>query len=219
MLSWPMIAFGWVTNMLQRGMASWKRMLEVLDARAGDQRRRTSTDAGRAAAARRRDRVPRPDVHVSRRRPAGARSTSSLRIEAGQTVALVGATGSGKSTLISLLPRLHEPPPGTVFIDGVDVREIPLARAARRDRLRAAGAVPVLRHDRRQRRVRRRCAATGRRTAAARASAIARTQRPRSRGSTRTSPTSRTATTRWSASAASRCRAARSSAPRSRARS
>ena len=42
--------------------------------------------------------------------------------------AFVGATGSGKSTLISLLPRLHEPPPGTVFIDGVDVREIPLAR-------------------------------------------------------------------------------------------
>ena len=42
-------------------------------------------------------------------------------------MALVGATGSGKSTLISLLPRLHEPPPGTVFVDGVDVREIPLA--------------------------------------------------------------------------------------------
>jgi ATP-binding cassette subfamily B protein len=51
----------------------------------------------------------------------------SAVIEAGQTVALVGATGSGKSTLISLLPRLHDPPPGTVFIDGVDVRELPLA--------------------------------------------------------------------------------------------
>jgi ATP-binding cassette, subfamily B, multidrug efflux pump len=50
----------------------------------------------------------------------------SARIEAGQTVALVGVTGSGKSTLISLLARLHDPPPGTVFIDGVDVREIPL---------------------------------------------------------------------------------------------
>ena len=46
---------------------------------------------------------------------------------AGQTVALVGLTGSGKSTLISLLARLHEPPPGTVFVDGVDVRDIPLA--------------------------------------------------------------------------------------------
>ncbi len=50
----------------------------------------------------------------------------SATIAAGQTVALVGVTGSGKSTLISLLARLHDPPPGTVFIDGVDVREIPL---------------------------------------------------------------------------------------------
>jgi ATP-binding cassette subfamily B protein len=51
----------------------------------------------------------------------------SVRIEAGQTVALVGPTGSGKSTLISLLARLHDPPPGTVFVDGVDVRDLPLA--------------------------------------------------------------------------------------------
>ncbi len=51
----------------------------------------------------------------------------SATIEAGQTVALVGVTGSGKSTLISLLARLHDPPPGTVFIDGVDVRDMPLA--------------------------------------------------------------------------------------------
>jgi ATP-binding cassette subfamily B protein len=51
----------------------------------------------------------------------------SATIEAGQTVALVGVTGSGKSTLISLLARLHDPPPGAVFIDGIDVREIPLA--------------------------------------------------------------------------------------------
>jgi ATP-binding cassette subfamily B protein len=51
----------------------------------------------------------------------------SARIEAGQTVAFVGLTGSGKSTLISLLARLHDPPPGTVFVDGMDVRTIPLA--------------------------------------------------------------------------------------------
>src|SRR5204863_5125538 len=51
----------------------------------------------------------------------------SLTIEAGQTAAFVGLTGSGKSTLISLLARLHDPPPGTVFVDGVDVRELPLA--------------------------------------------------------------------------------------------
>ncbi len=51
----------------------------------------------------------------------------SATIPAGQTVALVGVTGSGKSTLISLLARLHDPPPGTVFIDGIDVRDMPLA--------------------------------------------------------------------------------------------
>src|SRR5262249_14875267 len=51
----------------------------------------------------------------------------SAKIAAGETVALVGVTGSGKTTLISLLARLHDPPPGTVFVDGVDVRDLPLA--------------------------------------------------------------------------------------------
>ena len=135
MLSWPMIAFGWVTNMLQRGMASWKRMLDVLDA-SPDISDAHVTAAGRSApltgAIDFRD--------LTFRYPGAARPVLehiSLRIEPGQTVAIVGATGSGKSTLISLLPRLHEPPPGTVFVDGVDVREIPL------ERLRGAiGVVP-----------------------------------------------------------------------------
>jgi len=125
MLSWPMIAFGWVTNMLQRGMASWKRMLEVLDA-VPEISDAGVTPEGRATALTGtieiRDlvfRFPGSD------RP--ALDGVSLRIEAGQTAAFVGATGSGKSTLISLLPRLQQPPPGTVFVDGMDVREIPLA--------------------------------------------------------------------------------------------
>ena len=50
----------------------------------------------------------------------------SFKVPRGTTTAIVGATGSGKSTLLNLLPRLHEPPAGTVFIDGVDVRHIPL---------------------------------------------------------------------------------------------
>ncbi len=78
----------------------------------------------------------------------------TARLPAGQTTAIVGETGSGKSTLIGLLARLHEPPPGTVFIDGIDVRDWPLHVLRERHRFRAAGAVPVLRHDRRQRRVR-----------------------------------------------------------------
>lgn len=48
-------------------------------------------------------------------------------MKAGETVAIVGATGAGKSTLVHLLPRLHNPPRGTVFIDGRDVRDIPLS--------------------------------------------------------------------------------------------
>ena len=126
MLSWPMIAFGWVTNILQRGMASWKRILEVLDA-VPDVADTVVTVAGRTVpltgAIEIRDLVftyPGTDRRVL--------DHVSLRIEAGQTVALVGATGSGKSTLIHLLPRLFDPPPGTVFLDGVDVLEIPLER-------------------------------------------------------------------------------------------
>ena len=135
MLSWPMIAFGWVTNILQRGMASWKRMLEVLDA-IPDIDDRHVTEVGRTApvtgAIELRDLV---FTYPGTDRP--VLDHVSLKIEAGQTIALVGATGSGKSTLIHLIPRLHDPPPGTVFLDGVDVREIPL------DRLRGAiGFVP-----------------------------------------------------------------------------
>jgi ATP-binding cassette, subfamily B, multidrug efflux pump len=125
MLSWPMIAFGWVTNILQRGMASWKRMLEVLDA-VPEISDATATEAGRAALL---------TGHIEVRNlvftyPGADKPVLdgvSLRIARGETVAFVGATGSGKSTLISLLPRLHEPPAATVFLDGVDVREIPLA--------------------------------------------------------------------------------------------
>ena len=51
----------------------------------------------------------------------------SATIPAGTTTAIVGVTGSGKSTLLAMLPRLHDAPPGTVFVDGVDVRTIPLA--------------------------------------------------------------------------------------------
>ena len=54
-------------------------------------------------------------------------SNVSFSVKAGETVAIVGATGSGKSTLVNLLPRLQNPPRGTVFVDGRDVRDIPLS--------------------------------------------------------------------------------------------
>jgi ATP-binding cassette subfamily B protein len=123
MLGWPMIAFGWVTNLLQRGMASWKRMLEVIDARP---------DVADPAVPGAITSVDQVRGNIEFRHLTFAHggevvlSDITARIPAGTTAAIVGATGSGKSTLLGLLPRLNDPPPGTVFIDGVDVREIPL---------------------------------------------------------------------------------------------
>jgi ATP-binding cassette subfamily B protein len=123
MLAWPMIAFGWVTNIVQRGMASWKRLLEVLtvEPAIADER---EGDAAIAATPIRGAIEFRDLVFSYNGTP--VLNHVSARIEAGQTAALVGLTGSGKSTLINLLARLHDPPRGSVFIDGVDVRDIPL---------------------------------------------------------------------------------------------
>jgi len=121
-----MIAFGWVTNMLQRGMASWKRMLEVLETEPTIADAVLQADATGPRAGAFRGKIEFRDLVFSYGDTPVLKHVSAT-IEAGQTVALVGVTGSGKSTLTSLLARLHDPPPGTVFIDGVDVREIPLA--------------------------------------------------------------------------------------------
>jgi ATP-binding cassette subfamily B protein len=137
MLGWPMIAFGWVTNLLQRGSASWGRMLEVLDAppaivdgpRTDVPARLTGTiewrhltfsypGTGLGAA--------KPDAADGSPAKAVVLHDVSLTVKAGTTLAIVGPTGSGKSTLVSLLPRLFDPPPATVFIDGIDVRDLPL---------------------------------------------------------------------------------------------
>ena len=124
MLSWPMIAFGWVTNLAQRGFASWQRMLEVLDAVPDI----ADPEPGRLVV------LPEVTGAIEFRDLTFAYGDRpvlehvSARIAAGQTVALVGPTGSGKSTLISLLPRLFDPPPGTVFVDGVDVRDLSLSQ-------------------------------------------------------------------------------------------
>jgi ATP-binding cassette subfamily B multidrug efflux pump len=131
LLSWPLIAFGWVTNIVQRGVASWERMLQVLDAPlapayrvAGD----VSSDdggSGRVVVGRLEAR------HLTFRYPGApidALADVSFLVEPGQTTAVVGATGSGKSTLVQLLVRLHEPPRGTLFLDGIDVLDWPVSR-------------------------------------------------------------------------------------------
>jgi len=128
MLTWPMIALGWVINLFQRGSASMKRLTDILDARsvvreAAEPRDLPPAGAGRELEFRdvgfhfpvRGDEDPRWVLrHVSFSVPAGA------------TLGIVGATGSGKSALMDLVPRLHDPQEGTILLDGVPIDELPL---------------------------------------------------------------------------------------------
>jgi ATP-binding cassette subfamily B protein len=124
MLSWPMIAFGWVTNLLQRGMASWKRMLEVFDTQPSITDAEVSGEITSESQVRGRIELR----HLTYRYgDTIVLDDISAVLPAGTTTAIVGATGSGKSTLLHLLARLHNPPTGTIFLDGVDVRRIPLS--------------------------------------------------------------------------------------------
>ena len=123
-LVWPMIALGWVINLAQRGTASLLRIRSVLDQVPAIRDEGPLADPGEIVGA---VRFARLDFAY---REGGPRVLSGIDLEvvAGQTVALVGRTGAGKSTLLSLLPRLADPPPGSVFVDGIDVRHLPLAR-------------------------------------------------------------------------------------------
>jgi ATP-binding cassette subfamily B protein len=132
MLTWPMIALGWVINLFQRGAASMGRINRIMITRP------TVTDPAQPQ-----EIAPAGDIEfrgVSFRYPGTERwvlRDVSFRIPAGETVALVGPTGSGKSTVIALLTRRYDATEGTVLIDGVPIDRIAL------DRLRAAiGVVP-----------------------------------------------------------------------------
>jgi len=120
MLHWPMIALGWVVNIFERGEASMGRIAEILAAPA------EIDDRQPAAVTKVRGDVELRGLTFSYDgRP--VLSDIDLKVPAGSTVAIVGPTGSGKSTLVGLIPRLFEAPPGTVLVDGHDVRDLPLA--------------------------------------------------------------------------------------------
>jgi ATP-binding cassette subfamily B multidrug efflux pump len=120
MLHWPMIALGWVVNIFERGEASMGRIAEILEAppeiRDEDPEPVSALRGG----------VEFRDLTFSYDGKPVLQHVD-LEVPAGSTVAIVGPTGSGKSTLVSLIPRLFEAPPGTLFVDGHDVRRIPLA--------------------------------------------------------------------------------------------
>jgi len=123
MLVWPMIALGWVVNLMQRGTASWNRIMELMQEQPSIASRYSLADA-RGSETLILGRELRFD-NVEVRYPTGAALKNvSLEIPSGSTVAIVGHTGSGKSTLVSLIPRLLDPTHGAVYLDGVDLKDL-----------------------------------------------------------------------------------------------
>jgi ATP-binding cassette subfamily B protein len=119
MLIWPMIALGWVVNLMQRGTASWSRIMELMHEKPSIQRREYKEYEEFKEV---RGSLRFEGVEV--KYPAGyALKNITLEIPAGATIAIVGHTGSGKSTLVSLIPRLMDPTRGAVFLDGTDLRD------------------------------------------------------------------------------------------------
>lgn len=119
---WYLIALGYVVNLYQRGTASLKRFNEILETVPA-----IRDDAGA------REQSPIAGEIEFRNLTFGYNGKPvlqdiNLKIEAGQTVAFVGKTGSGKSTLISLVPRLLDAPDDTIFVDDVSVKKYPLAQ-------------------------------------------------------------------------------------------
>lgn len=125
MLSWPIISIGWVTNIIQKASSAQNRLNEIFDA-APD-----ITDDLTANG-------PQKDIqgkiefrNVSFYYPGNEQkhvlSNISFTVEAGSKVAIVGATGSGKTTLVNLIPRFYDPQGGVILLEGRDIRTIPLA--------------------------------------------------------------------------------------------
>ncbi len=124
MLTWPFIALGWVTNLVQRGAASMSRLQVIFDTKpdvedSRDVDQTISEVRGEIefqnVSFRYRDELPYVLRHIN------------LRIPSGKTLAIIGRTGSGKSSFVDLIPRLYDTTEGTILVDGHDIRKIPLS--------------------------------------------------------------------------------------------
>ncbi|HUK12868.1 MAG TPA: ABC transporter ATP-binding protein [Thermoanaerobaculaceae bacterium] len=128
-LIWPMIAVGWVANLWQRGAASMARIEQLFAEPPLPEIVAVAADTGE----------PQGPAQLELREvdfaypgaPGNALARISLTVRPGERVAIVGEVGCGKSTLLSLVPRLLEPAPATVLLDGVDVRALTLSRLRR----------------------------------------------------------------------------------------
>ncbi len=120
-LTWPLIAVGWVVNLFQRGTASIIRIDELLKQQSDIADAPMATDSPVTGDIELRNLTfAYPDAPP-------VLHNINLRIPAGSSLAIVGPTGSGKSTLVGLIPRLHDAAPGTVLIDGQPIRNFTLS--------------------------------------------------------------------------------------------
>ena len=128
MLTWPMIALGWVVNLFQRGEASMGRLNEILHVAAtigAEQPVQHLPQSGGGRTIEFRN----VGFHYPSDPPGEPRwvlRNVSFSVPAGATLGIVGATGSGKSALIDLIPRMYDPQEGEILIDGVPTRSIPV---------------------------------------------------------------------------------------------
>jgi len=122
-LTWPMIAIGWVMNQLERGAASLQRIEAILDTPADI----ADADNAVAPVAEAAGAIEFDHVTFGYGDGPDVLHDVTLRVAAGETVAVVGPTGAGKSTLLALVARLYDVRDGAVRIDGRDVRTLPLA--------------------------------------------------------------------------------------------
>src|ERR1700676_50175 len=128
-LTWPIIALGWVINIFQRGTASMRRINEILvekpEIRDSEEVEVKSSTSETLVAAQIRGEIEFRHLNFSYNSTPVLRDIN-LRIPAGSSLAIVGPTGSGKTTLVSLIARIYDAAPGTVLIDGRSVRDYPL---------------------------------------------------------------------------------------------
>ena len=133
MLTWPMIALGWVVNLFQRGEASMGRLNEILNVRATIGAEEPALHLPPALSGRtiefRNVGFHYPSDPVGE--PRWVLRNVSFNVPAGATLGVVGATGSGKSALIDLIPRMYDPQEGEILIDGIPTRRVSPAELRR----------------------------------------------------------------------------------------
>ena len=126
MLTWPLMAIGYTANQYQRGTAALSRLAEVLDTPISP--RYVKANAEKQTVLSRGGIEIRHLSFNYNGQSTRALSNVDLQIPAGTICGIVGETGSGKSTLVSLLLRLHEPDDGMIVVDGIDIKKLPLRR-------------------------------------------------------------------------------------------